>query len=463
MAPMGAIFVPQPTQLQNDFTTTDASCNGLSDGIIETETNGGTPPYSYNGLTGAPPWTAGVGQYIVTIIDFNGCSVIDTASVGEPEVLTITLNQNISFGEFSVSCHGEDDGQIIATVVGGTPEFSYVWSLGTQNPNTPHLTENVSVPNSGLCSVTVTDDNGCTETASIPLSQPAEIEVVDVDLYHVDCYGGTDGEIRLFPDGGILDGTEEYTYTWTPSVSHPIDNDGSIAINLPANVEFTVTIEALYGCSESFVYELDQPEELFVADVKTVNYAGPGKAPYIIDFEDITTNSSGLIPIADLTHTWCWNYDIVWDANMQAYDTICNDATPANQTGRGFQKPDGFTNIGANDIYVTVEYNETGCTHKINFTIEVQGMPEINNVFSPNSDGINDVFSIGEVGMDNISVSILNRWGEQVYSWEGDGGEWDGKGVDGQTLSEGVYFYILKATGMDGYYYEKKGSVTLVR
>jgi len=90
-------------------------------------------------------------------------------------------------------------------------------------------------------------------------------------------------------------------------------------------------------------------------------------------------------------------------------------------------------------------------------------MPEINNVFSPNSDGINDVFSIGEFGMDNMSVAIMNRWGEQVYSWEGDGGEWDGKGVDGQTLSEGVYFYVLKATGMDGYYYEQKGSITLIR
>ena len=65
--------------------------------------------------------------------------------------------------------------------------------------------------------------------------------------------------------------------------------------------------------------------------------------------------------------------------------------------------------------------------------------------------------------MDNMNVSIFNRWGEQVYSWDGDNGNWDGKGVDGEELSEGVYFYVLKATGADGYYYEKKGSITLIR
>ena len=65
--------------------------------------------------------------------------------------------------------------------------------------------------------------------------------------------------------------------------------------------------------------------------------------------------------------------------------------------------------------------------------------------------------------MDKINVEIYNRWGERIYSWEGENKSWDGNGVDGQPLSEGVYFYVLQATGQDGYYYEKKGSITLVR
>ena len=49
--------------------------------------------------------------------------------------------------------------------------------------------------------------------------------------------------------------------------------------------------------------------------------------------------------------------------------------------------------------------------------------------------------------MDKINVEIYNRWGERVYSWDGENKSWDGNGVDGQPLSEGVYFYVLQATG----------------
>ena len=84
-----------------------------------------------------------------------------------------------------------------------------------------------------------------------------------------------------------------------------------------------------------------------------------------------------------------------------------------------------------------------GCKDTLNFTIGVQGLPEPNNIFSPNGDGINDDFSFGEFGMDKINVEIFNRWGDKVYYWEGENKSWNGKGVDGESLSEGVYFYVL--------------------
>ena len=93
----------------------------------------------------------------------------------------------------------------------------------------------------------------------------------------------------------------------------------------------------------------------------------------------------------------------------------------------------------------------------------MQGVPEINNVFSPNSDGINDEFSFGEYAMANFDVSIYNRWGQLVSSWNDMNQTWDGKGIDGNNLPEGVYFYVLVAQGEDGHYYEYKGSITLLR
>ena len=47
--------------------------------------------------------------------------------------------------------------------------------------------------------------------------------------------------------------------------------------------------------------------------------------------------------------------------------------------------------------------------------------------------------------MNVFNVEIYNRWGETVFSWEGEKKAWDGKGYDGQMLPEGVYFYVMEA------------------
>ena len=105
----------------------------------------------------------------------------------------------------------------------------------------------------------------------------------------------------------------------------------------------------------------------------------------------------------------------------------------------------------------------SGCTDDTTFIIDVQGIPEINNVFTPNGDGINDYFNFGEYAMKSISVSLYNRWGEEVYSWSTSNTQWDGRGIDGEDVAEGVYYYVLNAIGQDGFVYERKGSITLLR
>ena len=119
--------------------------------------------------------------------------------------------------------------------------------------------------------------------------------------------------------------------------------------------------------------------------------------------------------------------------------------------------------IGLNEIYVTLENEITGCIDSVGFKIEVQGIPEIHNVFTPNGDNVNDVFDFGEYAMESISVEIFNRWGQIVYSWITPNYQWDGRDFDGRNLSEGVYYYILTSEGVDGQAYSKKGSITLLR
>ena len=119
--------------------------------------------------------------------------------------------------------------------------------------------------------------------------------------------------------------------------------------------------------------------------------------------------------------------------------------------------------IGLNNIYVTLENEITGCMDSVGFKIDVQGIPTIHNVFTPNGDNVNDFFDFEENAMQEISVEIYNRWGSLVMNWTDLEEGWDGKGSDGQDLPDAVYFYVLTAEGEDGHYYENKGSITLIR
>ena len=116
-----------------------------------------------------------------------------------------------------------------------------------------------------------------------------------------------------------------------------------------------------------------------------------------------------------------------------------------------------------NYIYVTLENEITGCQDSVGFRIDVQGIPEIHNVFTPNGDNVNDYFDFEEYAMQEISVEIFNRWGQMVYSWNTPNYKWDGRDLDGRDLAEGVYYYVLSSTGIDGKAYLRKGSITLLR
>ena len=70
---------------------------------------------------------------------------------------------------------------------------------------------------------------------------------------------------------------------------------------------------------------------------------------------------------------------------------------------------------------------------------------------------------VGEFGMKTVSVEFYNRWGQIVYTWNGTDKSWSGVDISGEVVAEGVYFYALVAEGEDGHYYDKKGSVTLLK
>jgi len=86
----------------------------------------------------------------------------------------------------------------------------------------------------------------------------------------------------------------------------------------------------------------------------------------------------------------------------------------------------------------------------------------IPNAFTPNNDGINDIFKIKGQNIKTFHGTIINRWGQKLFEWNDVNTGWDGK-HDGQDVSAGVYFYIISVVFEDGEMQEKHGSVEVVR
>ena len=89
---------------------------------------------------------------------------------------------------------------------------------------------------------------------------------------------------------------------------------------------------------------------------------------------------------------------------------------------------------------------------------------EMPNAFTPNGDGINDVYKAkdGYQSLVEFHAYIFNRWGQKLYEWTDPAQGWDGK-HNGKDVKEGVYFVLVKAKGADGRTFNIKRDVNLLR
>lgn len=94
---------------------------------------------------------------------------------------------------------------------------------------------------------------------------------------------------------------------------------------------------------------------------------------------------------------------------------------------------------------------------------EVETYVEVPNIFTPNGDGINDVFTINSSNIESLNAVIVNRWGQTVFEWKGVNGKWDGHTKSSQEASEGTYYYIITGKDNTGEVFEYKGSLILER
>ncbi|MCE2846178.1 MAG: hypothetical protein LW707_03980, partial [Sphingobacteriales bacterium] len=287
VAGISVVDQPAPQALIN--AVSDVTCSGANNGSVTVQANGGTQPLTYTwstGQSGNSPSISGLapGTYSVTVSDANGCTALATATVATPTPIQTSLTP--------VAAHcGQADGSVSASVLGGTPGYTYSWSSGS----TGAAISNV-IP--GTYSVTVTDVNGCTQVVQATVANTPPPVLAQTALTNALCAGTATGSASVSAAGG----TGPYTYLWSNGAG------GSVASNL-ATGTYTVTVTDVYGCTAVLTIPVTEPLPLLVVPAPTPSTCGQsngavsiaisgGTQPYIPTWNtgaSNTTNLSGLV------------------------------------------------------------------------------------------------------------------------------------------------------------------------
>ena len=281
------VEIEQPTEpLSGSIAEFDANCAGSKDGTARAAVSGGTQPYSYQwndpqNQNGSEAVGLAAGTYIVTVTDANGCLLQLSATIEEPPPIVLDITSQ------DVLCFGEDQGSATVTVQGGTSPYSYLWN-DAQNQKTATAT-NLS---SGTYTVTVTDANLCSQSATVTVSEPADPLQVQMDhVSMVSCFGGSDGSAHAIVTGGEA----PYSYQW----NDPGNQTTATVSGLSAGT-YSVTVTDINGCEVIKTVNILQPESPLSVDAVMVNTvscnggsdgkasaeASGGTAPYTYQWND---------------------------------------------------------------------------------------------------------------------------------------------------------------------------------
>ncbi len=126
--------------------------------------------------------------------------------------------------------------------------------------------------------------------------------------------------------------------------------------------------------------------------------------------------------------------------------------------------PDTRITPRTNNCYVVEAVNSFGCKaqDRVCITLTDNYGIYIPNTFTPNRDGLNDVFFVYGTGLSQMSIEIYNRWGENVFLSDNQSVGWDGT-YKGTECNPGLYIYSISYKGLDGKKNSKTGQVSLVR
>ncbi len=188
--------------------------------------------------------------------------------------------------------------------------------------------------------------------------------------------------------------------------------------------------------------------------------------------EETSESYSGSAPLEAHFYANPQNVDD-WSAYYEWRFTMDSSTTPyliryEQDTDYTFTKS-GSTRIECYAVFTqdgdTVAYTQEYWDGATPITVSIsESKLDMPNAFSPNGDGINDIYKAkeGYKSLVQFKAAIYNRWGQKLFEWTDPADGWDGK-FKGKDVAEGVYFVRVTAKGADGIKYDIKRDVNLLR
>lgn len=327
----------------------------------------------------------------------------------------------ITYAQQDTLCPDESTSIFVETS-GGSDIISAIWDQGLGFGKS-HI---ISPGQSTSYAVTLSD--GCSDDVFLQL----DIHVIDTFSVGVNygpevCYGDS-SFIEL-----ELNANEDYEISWDGFTSP----DGHVYNSAPGSYQVLI-VDKNSGCEQEYELQIPGAEPLG-ADFTTI----PNQ-----DCIDLINNE---ITILDLAYGYSDGYLDFGEENSSV-NLLTDDLIYE------------YNNIG--EFLITqVVYNALGCSDTLSHIICVENVVNVfvPNIFSPNGDGVNDLFSVHALGIDDFSMHIYDRWGEQVFYSEDILESWDGRLFSGRAMI-GVYTVLVKYKDQDtGWQFVEYFDVTLVR
>ena len=284
-------------------------------------------------------------------------------------------------------------------------------------------------------SLKITDQYGCTD------------DTIKVDYLTI---GGPSIKVDYFSTGTICDNLYHFDTLNAKSVDHLSWNfgDGQSSIIAPIEHDYpyagtytpTLTVYDKNNCTVEYpMTAFSVPNEIHAKYITTPTV---GKTEEAVVFDDQSLFNAPII-------SWFWKFGD-FDSTTQLNNTDANVSFTYNFP---YTYPTSLTVVDAN-----------GCTDTYKLPLNVKGDFAIANVFTPNGDGLNDTFKFFHDLFQTYDITIVNRWDNLIYEKKNAKGLaiWDGLNQNKELCTEGVYFFIIKGTLLDGSAFEKVGFVTLI-